>query len=107
MHHRSARVVSRRVRRVLQRARAGGLAGAPGIESVGGRHPGGRRLRIRQGQARGSDYDRILHQRRSRHGGRGPPPRKNPPPHPPPRAAAPRGRPAPPAPPPPPPPPPP
>ena len=69
-HRRARRAVPRRLRGVLHGVRRAGLAGAARQQPVGGRDSRPRRVRLRQGQARGADHDGVLRQRDSRDGRR-------------------------------------
>ena len=67
---RAADHLPRGLRQVLQGARRHGVAGAARLESVGGRGPGHRAVRVRQGQARGAHHLGVLRQRHPRDGRR-------------------------------------
>ena len=66
---RAHRAVPRRLRGVLQGVRGAGVAGAARQQSVGRRDSRPRPVRLRQGQARSADHDRILRERHPRDAG--------------------------------------
>ena len=65
-----AEQLPRGLRRLLQVVRRRDVAGAARFESVGRGHSRARPFRIREGQARSADHDRVLRQRHSRDGRR-------------------------------------